>query len=176
MQTSVYFFSAPGRIKIGISRDVAKRLAAVGSHMDEPPVLLGAVDGDFRLEKHLHEMLSPHRLRGEWFKDCPEVRDAMERVLHGGAAGVGFEPISSGREKFVPKPMTSEEWLQAFNRLVVLVFPDNTIESFAEWAQQPPDLCWAWLTGCEEIPKLLTEAFASRLVVWMLSDPQPSTL
>jgi hypothetical protein len=78
----VYFIQAGenGPIKIGWSENPEMRLAQLqGAHHEDLSLLL-TVNGDKALEGRLHFRLEQHRLRGEWFADCDEVRAAMEEV------------------------------------------------------------------------------------------------
>lgn len=77
----VYFIqTASGPIKIGISKNPGRRLSALQTAAHEPLTLLHSTIGDEALEKRLHADLAEHRLDGEWFRDCPAVREAMERL------------------------------------------------------------------------------------------------
>lgn len=80
-QGKVYFVSAPGRIKIGYTVNPDDRLEKLRQADMEPLSVIAVIDGTRRLERHLHEKLSPFRLKGEWFLDCAAVRDAMNECL-----------------------------------------------------------------------------------------------
>jgi hypothetical protein len=56
-----------GDIKIGISRDPARRLATLQVGHAETLRLVGMWPGTAEDEKALHEMYASTRLRGEWF-------------------------------------------------------------------------------------------------------------
>lgn len=78
----VYFIQvSSGPIKIGYaSRDVYERLAnlQVGNH--EEMRLLAVASGTAALERALHKRLARHCVRGEWFRDCDEVRAAIAEI------------------------------------------------------------------------------------------------
>lgn len=99
----LYFFSASGRIKIGVSHNVERRLTEIGLHLDERPKLLRAVRGTEKLEKRVHAMLAAHRISGEWFVDNSSVREVMELVLNMRSAFADTEieqvPEVPGRER-----------------------------------------------------------------------------
>lgn len=81
---SVYFVQAVtgGPIKIGSAVVVEARVAALQVGSPYPLVVLGeAVGAGAPTERALHARLAKHRLHGEWFEDCPEVRVAMEETL-----------------------------------------------------------------------------------------------
>lgn len=75
----VYFIRAgqSGPIKIGVSCDPIKRLAALQTANPERLVLLGAWRDDkdpYGLERKLHEIFAPHRIgETEWFKASREL-------------------------------------------------------------------------------------------------------
>lgn len=69
----IYFAQrADGAIKIGTSENVPKRLATL-SKEHGPLAFLGEIPGDRPVELHLHDILAPHRLSGEWFAPHPDV-------------------------------------------------------------------------------------------------------
>jgi hypothetical protein len=78
----IYFATSGGRIKIGVSRDVEKRLRGIDIHLPEPIMLLGAVAGSIPTEKLIHERLKPHHIRGEWFRICPETLALASEYLN----------------------------------------------------------------------------------------------
>ena len=79
----VYFVSAPGRIKIGFTRRPEKRLKALRLADMEELTVIAIIDGPRALEKKLHGLLKDHRLRGEWFVDCAEVRQVVDDAVAG---------------------------------------------------------------------------------------------
>jgi len=88
--SSVYFVQqAPdGPIKIGISRDVQGRIAALQSSSAHPLRLLGQIPGGRALEAHLHELFHERRLQGEWFEPVADILSLMEQLIET-AATVG---------------------------------------------------------------------------------------
>lgn len=79
----VYFILDPtdGLIKIGVSRKTDARLRTLADHTGRQLVLLKTIVGSYALEKELHRALARHRVRGEWFLDCPEVRSVMDAAV-----------------------------------------------------------------------------------------------
>lgn len=71
----IYFAQAgrAGPIKIGSTRDLAKRMAAFAVDNHEVVALLCSVEGDQPLEKRIHRLLRPHRVKGEWFRPSSEI-------------------------------------------------------------------------------------------------------
>lgn len=79
--SKVYFARSGARIKIGIARNVERRLLDIGNHLPEQIALIGTTPGGRGLEQLIHRELALHRLRGEWFSDCPEVRKVVARYV-----------------------------------------------------------------------------------------------
>lgn len=101
--TALYVMGeADGPRKIGIARDVRKRLHAIrSSSLLEASVLHERELGDdaWRVEAHAHKLLKAQRIRGEWFDVTTEAAiAAIEAALLKVAAG---EPVvrSVGRKK-----------------------------------------------------------------------------
>jgi hypothetical protein len=70
----VYLFGGTGYLKIGYSTDVASRFAAVSAASPVELAMLGLLRGTRALERRLHRKFEQHRVRGEWFRDVPEIR------------------------------------------------------------------------------------------------------
>jgi hypothetical protein len=74
----IYFAAdADSRFKIGVSRNVAERVAGLQTASGGKLELIGAIDGDFPLEKSLHRRFARWHLRGEWFS---ATREALEEI------------------------------------------------------------------------------------------------
>lgn len=73
--TFIYFLGMAGHIKIGQSKLWQQRLSnlQVASPFDITPLLVMIALP--RREDELHRKFAKQRVRGEWFKDCPEIRD-----------------------------------------------------------------------------------------------------
>lgn len=64
----VYFVEIPdGPIKVGIAKNVKKRLETIRTHCPYEIRLLAAIPGGRARERELHAALSDYRMRGEWF-------------------------------------------------------------------------------------------------------------
>lgn len=83
VKSVVYVIAAPGRIKVGYSERPEQRLSTLRRNDIEALCLLGSIGGTRRLEKHVHLLLATFRLRGEWYRDCADVRCAVGRLLRG---------------------------------------------------------------------------------------------
>lgn len=75
----VYFIKKPDRIKIGLSKDPAKRLKALQTAQDYPLELLAVMEGGSPLEHMLHEYFSEYCVRGEWYMVTQEMLDFIEK-------------------------------------------------------------------------------------------------
>lgn len=111
----VYFMTSGSRIKIGVTTDLPARHAALRRNLPDDLSVIAIVPGSFALEKSLHQDLHAFRLKGEWFRDCAEVRGAIDLAVarHGGAydpevrtgvGGVWTSPVSPAR----PDPVADE--------------------------------------------------------------------
>lgn len=69
----VYFLSDGVECKIGFTRDIRTRKAAVEHERGESLRLIGTVPGGREVEAELHEAFREFRLRGEWFRHCDEL-------------------------------------------------------------------------------------------------------
>jgi hypothetical protein len=73
--SEVYFLqeSGMGAIKIGITRDLARRVQEIGANTPHEITVLGSVHADLRLEKYLKLKFEHARIRGEWFHPIEEL-------------------------------------------------------------------------------------------------------
>jgi hypothetical protein len=78
---SVYFIRVGDRVKIGLSRDVERRLRAHQISSPDPLSIWHLVEGDLETERRLHRQFADARIRGEWFRITPEI----EAFVSGGA-------------------------------------------------------------------------------------------
>lgn len=95
----VYFVraDAPGfPIKIGVTKDVEKRLSAIRSGCPYDARLIGFywVHDPYQEEAGLHEKYAEHRLRGEWFESNHDLLEAIAfvriaKAMHVPHGGVG---------------------------------------------------------------------------------------
>ncbi|GJE26255.1 GIY-YIG nuclease family protein [Methylobacterium organophilum] len=93
MGARIYFVAdGCGSIKIGISTDVAQRLAGLGVANPACLHLLGDIEGDRSQERQVHNALADYRVSGEWFRDCEVVRFLIAEVLAHGLETCGFAP------------------------------------------------------------------------------------
>lgn len=95
MTKQVYFVAHGHRIKIGTTANLKQRLRDISAHLVGELVLIAAIDGGRDVEAAIHKLLKPHRLKGEWFSDCPEVRSLIASLQ-----ATGLEAIAG---TYVPK-------------------------------------------------------------------------
>lgn len=71
----VYFIQSEdgGHIKIGFTEDLARRIENLNSARPDRLVVLGAFGAQPADERRMHEALSAHREKGEWFIASPAV-------------------------------------------------------------------------------------------------------
>lgn len=163
MKPEIYFLHDGSRIKIGKTRKGAeKRAQQIKVSLGLPLNLLGTVEGGGDLEKHIHEKLAAHRIGGEWFSDCAEVRAVMDDLMNFGAAAIGFVPKAKAeRQPYVPAKRTPEEYSMMMAKLVAMVWPHDGIQQLVAFTDYPESEVRAWLNGQKEWPRLVTYAFSA---------------
>lgn len=75
----VYFITDGEAIKIGKANNPKSRLSALQTSHYKPLAVLATMSGGEELERELHRTFDALRIRGEWFKDCREIRDFINR-------------------------------------------------------------------------------------------------
>lgn len=73
-QTVYFVSSGNGRIKIGISIDVEKRIKTLECAVGEKLSLLATIGGGRTVEAFLHDYFAENRLVGEWFDLSDRLR------------------------------------------------------------------------------------------------------
>lgn len=74
-----YFIQGPplSPVKIGRARDVASRMASLQTGTPHELRALLVLKGD--REEEMHWRFRKHRIRGEWFQWCDEIRDFLRK-------------------------------------------------------------------------------------------------
>lgn len=145
----VYFASDATRIKIGVtSKAVSDRMSQINAHLPRPLDVIGFVEGGMPLERAIQKRLTPWRIRGEWFRDCPEVRKIIDDILVRGAAAIGYrgdlfllehQQIAKSPKRIPPHVIgLARERFSKFGRVAMVLWPHK------------PALCLAQLTGLSE--------------------------
>ena len=72
---NVYFIAFPGigRIKIGISNEVERRIAAIEATIGEKADVLAVIPGNRQAEIKAHQHHAAWNVSGEWFRYCDEL-------------------------------------------------------------------------------------------------------
>lgn len=76
----VYFIRMRDLIKIGYTAALKQRLSSIGDTMPYPIELLHDVPGDRFSEAWHHWRFDHLRVKGEWFKDDPELLDYIKSL------------------------------------------------------------------------------------------------
>jgi hypothetical protein len=107
----VYVVTCGTRTKIGIARDIDKRLASLQTSNPDPVELIRTFPGPMKLvrqwEKQAHEELKDHRISGEWFEltalEVVAVVEPITQVVEGGMS----PEVTGGQEPEVTAPVTT---------------------------------------------------------------------
>lgn len=81
--TNIYFVRAvgqPGPWKIGCASDPVLRLRQMQTWCPIKLEVAASVAGTMYDEKRMHRLLAGHRLHGEWFADCDEIRSILAEI------------------------------------------------------------------------------------------------
>jgi hypothetical protein len=77
---SFLYFVFDGRlVKVGIARDVRRRMGALRTSAPHGLVLIGACRGDAHLEWIVHQELASLRAGREWFRTGPRLTEVVRR-------------------------------------------------------------------------------------------------
>lgn len=71
--TQIYFVRCGDAVKIGHATNAKARAAAIQTGSAESVLLMAFFYAPAAVEKQLHAALAEHRIRGEWFRNCPEI-------------------------------------------------------------------------------------------------------
>lgn len=81
----IYFVQAGvrGPVKIGKTNNLPARLSSLTIAHYETLSVLATLNLPDKVENRLHRLLKEHRIRGEWFRWCPEVQNVVELAKAG---------------------------------------------------------------------------------------------
>lgn len=165
----VYFAFAGGRIKIGTTTtDVLFRLKNISNSLPEPLVLIGDILGGFALERAVHRHFEPFKIKGEWFRDCAELRADIQKILDEGASSLGI--VARSTPTIVPSPPANERDPAVWGHIVRLMWPDDALAQLMAYSTLPEADCRAFLRGERSPPRLVRDAMASVLVQFIFKD------
>lgn len=77
----VYFVYCAGRIKIGITFSISKRLETIRAHSPHPVIALLLVPGGIKEEREFHARFAAERKHGEWFILSQKMRNFFKARL-----------------------------------------------------------------------------------------------
>ena len=88
---AVYFIqnTTTRSIKIGWTDNLPRRLKALQTSCEHELILLCSVSGGRELERSVHRRLASHHIRGEWFRNAPEVVQVVSEMVAGELARQG---------------------------------------------------------------------------------------
>lgn len=177
MTERVYFAAAAGRIKIGTtSRGVTVRLVSINSHLAEPLVLLGDIEGGVPLERAIQKHLRQFKIKGEWYRDCDEIRRSITNIIRCGPSIVGYAGPLTTRASIEARPRLPRDPPLELGDLVRIIWPIETIVHLASFSEESADICRGWIDGTIMPPKFLRAALAMRM--WPVicgDDDDPDT-
>lgn len=91
---SVYFLLSDGHIKVGYSDSPDARVKNLGAAHYKDFSVISVVPGSQSFERAIHVRLKKYRIKGEWFRDCPEVRATISAIQQSGYSSIDFvEPV-----------------------------------------------------------------------------------
>lgn len=92
----VYFVYCAGRIKIGITFSISKRLETIQAHSPLPAVAILLVPGGIKEERGFHARFAAERKHGEWFLLSQKMRNFFKARL----CMVGRASLRKAEEEF----------------------------------------------------------------------------
>jgi len=103
--------AANGPIKIGVSDNVPKRMAALQTSNPSALTLCGTVnpDDDYKTESKAHRYLCEHRMEGEWFENTHEVCEYLIKIMKSKIGALHVPPIQNNWRPLVEKQTNNDE-------------------------------------------------------------------
>lgn len=145
MARQIYFAECEGKIKVGIAKNVKSRLSQLRTGSAAPLTLIASVAGSLPIERALHKKLRPFHISGEWYRDCPEIRAAIQNSLNNFPAGAAAEAI---------RKQTSSK----FKAVANILWPVKTAAHIAAIAGVDERSAARWLSGYCEPPAVVIAA------------------
>lgn len=159
----VYFIKplhSGGPVKIGFSRYLEKRLAALQVGSPVPLEVEASFAGSCRAETYLHRKFCSQRIRGEWFRRSAELSAVIEHVKERGDLPLFDSKIKTGDAYFA--------------EVEVAVKSENS-----QSAQFAKSIKRRASDICVPLEQLLKRAGVSNSTLWRWqsgTDPHPVTL
>jgi hypothetical protein len=126
------------------------RLAALRTGAGAPVELIGSIQGDGEIERALHKKLRQFRIDGEWYRDCAEVRAAIQNSLN------NFPEAASTRNR-------RSRGKTKFSAVAKLIWPIRAAERMAEIAYVDARTAARWLSGEFEPPGIVLAAILTEI-------------
>ena len=78
----IYFLQGVdgGPIKIGISKSIRARIKQIQANSPVQLRVIGLCRGTSRDEANFHKQFAEFRLHGEWFSDCEQIQETVNKV------------------------------------------------------------------------------------------------
>lgn len=80
VRDSLYFLRSGDRVKIGRAKDPEYRLMVLRSHIPYETEILAILPGAGNLEKRIHKLLQPYKIKGEWFEYNEEIQNLLDEL------------------------------------------------------------------------------------------------
>jgi hypothetical protein len=82
LRCKIYFLQSAndGSIKIGTSKNVHLRIRSISQAIKRQLTLLATMSGDCGIEQWLHQRFAKARIRGEWFRQVPELLEYIDGI------------------------------------------------------------------------------------------------
>lgn len=146
MKGRVYFALCGDKMKIGFSYNVAVRLSQLGSGREHPMLLLGSIGATIQDEKSIHRSLRAFQIKGEWYRDCEELRTAVQRFLD----------HPSATDKYAPP-----QFERKFAAVARALWPRKTADNLAALVGGSQRAAMYWLSGERDPPaKVISKIIA----------------
>ncbi len=172
---TVYFAAAEGRIKIGYTTiAVRKRLQQISAHLPKSLELIGTIEGGREIERAAQEALSPHHLKGEWFRDCLEARGAIASIIDGRITLVCRR--AKDYREFTPTTPLPENRRKARNFLLNAMWPGEYLIKLSEILEEPKETVALWLYDEVDMPDRARLALSGLLLPFLSTGKLPSFL
>lgn len=106
----VYFIYGAGRIKIGYSSDVERRLSEIATSNAFRPVLLLTFEGSIEAEREVHAKFAEDRVHLEWFRLSDPLRRYLVKRLDADTLTALRKAEDEFRDSFLPVEEAPRKW------------------------------------------------------------------
>lgn len=102
----VYFIYCAGRIKIGYSSDVERRLSGIATGSPFRPIVLLTFEGSIEAEREVHAKFAEDRMHLEWFRLSDPLRRYLVKRIDADTLAAFRKAEDDFRDSFLPVPET----------------------------------------------------------------------